>query len=169
MKEKLTLQQILDAKMSDKDRWVALAVNYPDICQNEGDNIKFHMLLGQLNALVEAKQRLVINDSLLLSNGFEKWEGMGDDTNYQYEIMSPPLLGEQHVITNISFRHFEGDDYFYLFVEHKSSHSPECSLPNEMPIYNRIEVYVKTIQQAEDAINSVGFPFSFSLKGYKAE
>lgn len=169
MKEKLTLQQILDAKMIDKDRWVALAVNYPGLLKDESDNVKFHMHLGQLQACIEAKLRLAINDSLLLSNGFEKWEGMGDDTNYQYEIMSPPLLGEQHVITNISFRHFDGDDYYHLFVEHKSSHSPLCSLPNEMPIYNRIEVYVKTIQQAEDAINSVGFPFSFSLKGYKAE
>lgn len=169
MKEKLSLQQILDAKMTDKDRWVALVVNYPGFLNNEGDNIKFHMLLGQLNAIIEAKQRLAINDSLLISNGFEKWEGMGDDTNYQYKIMSSPLLGEQHVIANISFCHFEGDDYYHLFVEHKSSHSQECSLPNEMPIYNRIEVYVKTIQQAEDAISAVGFPFSFSLKGYNAE
>lgn len=150
--------------MSDKDRLIALINNKPDFT-SQSEEIQYHMRIGQLLGLVEAKQRLHINESLLLANGFEKHEGLGDDTNYTFELKTPPILGEPEVITHISFCHFDGDAHYTLYVEDRSTIASRSPLD----IYNRIEVRVNKIQQAEDAINAVGFPFSFSLKGYKAD
>lgn len=158
-------------KMSDKDRLVALICNCDMRFKNQSEEIQHHMRVGQLQAIVQSKQRLPINESLLLANGFEKVEGMGDDDYYIYELKIPPFLGEQRTLTHICFNKLYGYKCAYhLFVENQSLFSFEGDTPtHRVPIFNRCEVVVETIQQAEDAINAVGFPFSFTLKGYSPE
>lgn len=156
MRPRPTIAEIEAKKMSDKDRLIALINNKPDF-DSQSEEIQYHMRIGQLLGAVDAKQRLPINESLLLANGFEKHEGLGDYTYYLFELKTPPILGEPQVITHISVHHFDSDAHYTLYAR------------NTLTIYNRIEVRVNKIQQAEDAINAVGFPFSFSLKGYKAD
>lgn len=168
MRYKLTIEEIEAKKMSDKDRWIAMIINYPGSFANQNEEIQYHMREGQLHALVDAKMRLPINESLFLANGFEKVEGMGDDDYYIYELKTPTILGEQQTLTYICFKELYGYKGTYdLFVENRSIFSTEGVSPaDRVPIYNRCEVMVQTIQQAEDTINATGFPFNFSLKGY---
>lgn len=169
MKEKLTLQQIEDMKMSDKDRLLALMENRPASFADQSDEIQYYMKIGQLQGIIGAKQRLAINESILLANGFKKEEGLGDDTDYIYEDNIPIVCGDPHAETSITFRHFEGDPYYTLYADHRTKYDDPSPFPVSDPLYSRCHVFVETIQQAEDAISAVGFPFSFSLKGYKAE